>query len=588
MYGSSDAAIRELIQNAWDAIQWRKKYGDGHGGRIEIRFTADSGWFEVADDGFGMDQDAVEKSFLDIGQDKFEILGQADRASQIGFFGIGVLSIFLIADRFEVTTRRLNSREKPICFEVTGIENDIAFRTSEENLYGTRIRVYPRPGGTFSLHDIPKVVQKYARHVAGIYTHAINDSTMVPVDETWSTSEGDFHGVGDVTGVKGLRAGRLGFTSALKQQAGTLSSDITICNAGFLAETGVHDLVAEPNLGLCGEIDVTPHTLTMAMSRERMQRDDLWEQLGSRLQRWGIDAAIGELRAGSLSPKPDALDSFETKRNLFLWYHFVPPSPPFSELYELIDKRLFETAPFRLAEGEIVSLSRILRRETRGAKLFFKKIWHAQEQVQDIDDEGMPFRVSQEIRDSVRVGALRAKGYEVIELDRLQVNLRNGGTVQTHRIDEYPLLVKCLQRRGVQLIDIANASDSDMDLGDIEKLPILKDALLIAGGLRFARVPDSKRRVITDRSGIKYINLKNADVQNLLKVIPDAVSNPLKQMLLEAYLKIEDFKFRDARQILVELLRADNLEALAGIDVAPLTRDLIAAEIKELLVELKQ
>ena len=54
------------------------------------------------------------------------------------------------------------------------------------------------------------------------------------------------------------------------------------------------------------------------------------------------------------------------------------------------------------------------------------------------------------------------------------------------------MVLKCLQKRGVQLVDIANATDSDMDLQSIERLPILKDALLLAGGLRFASVMDSK------------------------------------------------------------------------------------------------
>ena len=198
----------------------------------------------------------------------------------------------------------------------------------------------------------------------------------------------------------------------------------------------------------------------------------------------------------------------------------------------------------------------------------------------------MPIRVSEEIRDSIRVGALRAKGFEVIELDQLQVNLRKGTNVRTQAFDEYPLILKCLQKRGVQFIDIVNASESDMDLRGIEKLPILKDALLIAGGLRFASVPDSKRRIITDRSGIKYINLRNENVQDLLRIIPKAVSNPLKNKLLEAYLKIEEFKLFEARKILVNLLESDDLQTLAGVEIAPLTQKYIESRIGELLSEL--
>ena len=150
------------------------------------------------------------------------------------------------------------------------------------------------------------------------------------------------------------------------------------------------------------------------------------------------------------------------------------------------------------------------------------------------------------------------------------------------------MVLKCLKKRGVQLIDIAAAEESDMDLQSIERLPILKDALMIPGGLRFASVEDSKRRVISDRSGIRYINLRNRDIQQLLKSIAVAVSNPLKGRLLEAYLKIEEFRLRDARQIVLDLLATDDLSPLASGDLAPLTRKHVDSLVRELLSKLDQ
>ena len=583
LYGSPDACVRELIQNAWDAVQWRKQYGDGLGGQIEIRFSVNEGWFEVIDDGFGMDQESIEGSFLDVGQDKLEILGDADPGSQIGYFGIGVLSIFLIADRFEVTTRRSDADTKAIYFEVNDIDEFVHLVDSEDEHNGTRIRIYPRQDGPFNVASITDVVKNYVRHVEGVLINPVDDGVTDTLTDTWSI--GDHFNVRDLNNFPGVRAGRFGFASALKEQSGTLTSDITICNAGFLTERDVYDLIPTPTIGIGGEIDLEPHTLTIGMSRERFQRDSLWTTLGSNLQDWLISFALDGLRHGTLS-SGKSLDGLETKRTLLLWYNFIPSSPPFSELYEEIDQRIYETVPFTLAERSQSSLARLFGAEGRGAKLFFKQVFQPNEHVQNIDDEGMPIRVSEEIRDSIRVGALRAKGFEVIELDRLQVNLRKGTNVRTQAFDEYPLILKCLQKRGVQLIDIANASESDMDLRGIEKLPILKDALLIAGGLRFASVPDSKRRIITDRSGIKYINLRNENVQDLLRIIPKAVSNPLKNKLLEAYLKIEEFKLFEARKILVNLLESDDLETLAGVEIAPLTQKYIESRIDELLSEL--
>ena len=583
LYGSPDACVRELIQNAWDAIQWRKKHGDGSGSRIEIRYCVNENWFEVIDDGFGMDQDAIEGSFFDVGQDKLEVLGEAERETQIGYFGIGVLSIFLIADKFKVTTRRADPAANGICFEVTDIDEMPNYFESKDESIGTCIRVYPRNSDEFSVASIPKAVKNYVRHVDEIYISSVDDNTEESLANTWDLK--DLSNIKQFNDLPGIRAARFGFVSALQDPSGTLSSEFTICNAGFLTEADVHDLIPLPTLGIGGEIDLKPHTLTMGISRERVQRDTLWTQLGTYLQERFISLALDELLNGEFSCG-NLLETVEMKRNLLLWYNFIPSSHPFSELYEVIDQRLYETVPFTLSDKSQTSLKGIFKSDARGSKLFFKQVYQPNERVQNIDDEGMPIRVSEEIRDSIRVGALRAKGFEVIELDRLQVNLRERGSVRTKWVDEYPLILKCLRKRGVQLINITDALDSDMDLQSIEKLPVLKDALQIVGGLRFASIQDSTRRIVTDHSGAKYINLRNENAQKLLKIIPQAVSNPLKNKLLEAYLKIEDFKLYQARQILIGLLEADDLDTLASIDIAPHTREYINSSIEKLLSEL--
>ena len=89
-----------------------------------------------------------------------------------------------------------------------------------------------------------------------------------------------------------------------------------------------------------GELDLEPHALTMGMSRERIQRDSRWTELGNRLQDRFISAALDELHNGTLRRR-DAVDSPSTKRNLLLWYHFLPSESPFSELYDSIDTRIF-------------------------------------------------------------------------------------------------------------------------------------------------------------------------------------------------------------------------------------------------------
>ena len=585
LYDSPNAAIRELIQNAWDAIQWRQQHGDGEGSSIQIRYSAKQRWFEVVDDGYGMDEDTIRNSFLAIGEDKLKVLGTDSRENQIGYFGIGVLSIFLVSNQIEITTKRVGSSSHAIYFKITGLDDQIEFEQSTEDRYGTQIRVYIRTDANFNTEDIPTIVQSYARHVSGIVVHDVDTGTSKPVPDTWNLADGEI--VGSVSEFHGIRSGQFAFSSALIEHSGTLSTDITICNAGFLVENNVYDLLPTPTLGLVGEIDLAPHSVTMGMSRERIQRDELWLALGRSLQEWVISLAFSELTDGIFSRRANTLDTPKTKRALLLWYHFFSSEPSLSELLEEIDKRLFDTVPFSLPERGDSSLARIVGASTNGAKLFFRQVFQPQERTLNIDDEGMPIRVSEEIRDSIRIAALRARGFEVIELDRLQVNVRRGGTVRTQQLDEYPLVQKCLQRRRIQLVDIAHATESDMDLRSIERLTILKDALNIGGGLRFAHIPDSKRRIVTDRSGLKYINLNHPNVQKLLKIIPQAISNPLKGKILDAYLKLEDYKLRDARIALMSLLETSDLEVLAATNVAPLSEKHIRRFVEELLSELR-
>ena len=93
--------------------------------------------------------------------------------------------------------------------------------------------------------------------------------------------------------------------------------------------------------------------------------------------------------------------------------------------------------------------------------------------------------------------------------------------------------------------------------------------------------------VISDQTGMRYINLRNPAVQELLGLIPDAISNPLKHELLETYLKLEDFKLSDAREILINLLSRDDLATLATAEMAPLTKKHVEGCIRDILQEIK-
>lgn len=120
LYGEDNlllVALRELIQNARDAIQARRTM-DGHpeDGRITIRLIEDGGkrWIVVEDDGIGMSLDCIKHNLLDFGNSywksslaKYENKGLwSNGFTSIGKFGIGFYSIFMVAKSVEVVTKR--------------------------------------------------------------------------------------------------------------------------------------------------------------------------------------------------------------------------------------------------------------------------------------------------------------------------------------------------------------------------------------------------------------------------------------------------------------------------------------------------
>lgn len=121
LYGGNNlllVALRELIQNARDAIHATSKLFN-HDGRIIVRHysTDSSRWIEVIDNGIGMSIDCIKDYLLDFGSSywksslsKKENTGLLSKGfSPIGKFGIGFYSVFMVAKSVEVVTRRFGT-----------------------------------------------------------------------------------------------------------------------------------------------------------------------------------------------------------------------------------------------------------------------------------------------------------------------------------------------------------------------------------------------------------------------------------------------------------------------------------------------
>lgn len=119
LYGERpELALRELLQNAADAVRARRITGEigPKDGEIEVSLISDGDvtWLNVTDNGIGMSRFVLTEVLLDFGNSLWSSDSLRDElpglASQqfcpVGQFGIGFFSVFMLGSHVVVTTRR--------------------------------------------------------------------------------------------------------------------------------------------------------------------------------------------------------------------------------------------------------------------------------------------------------------------------------------------------------------------------------------------------------------------------------------------------------------------------------------------------
>ena len=127
-YSSKDIFLRELISNASDAIHKQRHYDLQESNlqkeyRIRIAFDTDKKTLTIEDNGIGMDDNDLEKHLSTIAKSgtKDFIKNIQDTKEQIGQFGVGFYSVYLVADSVQILSRKGDST----LWEWTSDGNDV-------------------------------------------------------------------------------------------------------------------------------------------------------------------------------------------------------------------------------------------------------------------------------------------------------------------------------------------------------------------------------------------------------------------------------------------------------------------------------
>ncbi len=118
LYSSDKVFLRELLQNAADAIDARKKADKAYTeGKITVTYqrTKSGAQLTFADNGIGLTKEEIHSFLSVIGQSSKR--DSTVRNSFIGQFGIGLLSCFLVTNEIKVVTRSVTEEQ---CYQWVG------------------------------------------------------------------------------------------------------------------------------------------------------------------------------------------------------------------------------------------------------------------------------------------------------------------------------------------------------------------------------------------------------------------------------------------------------------------------------------
>ncbi|XXF81534.1 HSP90 family protein [Myxococcaceae bacterium GXIMD 01537] len=142
LYSTPGVYLRELLQNATDAIRARQHLEPRHAGavRVELMEKQDGGPATLlfTDEGVGLTEEEIHRFLATIGESSKRGEALAERRNDfIGQFGIGLLSCFMVCDEVLVVTR-----------SVRGDGRTMEWRGRHDGSYSVRPSEHPmaRPG----------------------------------------------------------------------------------------------------------------------------------------------------------------------------------------------------------------------------------------------------------------------------------------------------------------------------------------------------------------------------------------------------------------------------------------------------------
>jgi molecular chaperone HtpG len=209
LYTNKEVFIRELVSNASDALDKvrfesltdKNLLGDDADFRISIKLDKNAKTVTITDNGIGMSRDEVIQNIGTIarsGSKAFveKLTGdQKVDSNMIGQFGVGFYSVFMVASRVKLVTKRAGSSEPAVEWESDGT-SEYTLKEADKQTRGTEITAYLKDGEQDFVEDwrVRSIIKKYSDFIAFPIYMANDKGKDEVVNETkplWKRSPSD-------------------------------------------------------------------------------------------------------------------------------------------------------------------------------------------------------------------------------------------------------------------------------------------------------------------------------------------------------------------------------------------------------------
>ncbi|MES4890043.1 molecular chaperone HtpG [Streptomyces sp. NPDC096012] len=205
IYSNKDIFLRELISNASDALDKRRLVGLTDDGlkaddlHIAIEVDKEARTLTVRDNGIGMSRDDVVGLIGTIAKsgtaETLRRLRESEESAElIGQFGVGFYSVFMVADRVVLLTRKAGE-ETGVRWESDG-DGTYTIETVEDAPEGTSVTLHLRPADEEdALHDyaadwkIREIVKRYSDFIS--FPIRMGDDTLNSMKALWARPRSD-------------------------------------------------------------------------------------------------------------------------------------------------------------------------------------------------------------------------------------------------------------------------------------------------------------------------------------------------------------------------------------------------------------